>query len=1056
MEQATQTRTGQRLAQRVFLSRLPLPEKLARATETWTRLQMDYPETEARLYLEKLADFAPHLTLLLLPRLRGRNPLSEEQMQKVHAIMTASCAAKLDKRSAAPASDPAERPHYVRAFLSKTALHTPPALPKELARLTQDTAAALLLEDDELIDRALKLVQRTVESFGALPAGLTELTVDEDKLPLAGEELDQWTCQQMVSRMIGCFAERTLEILRLGFEPLEGIFRFYRHCYQTLPREWNSNIAYNLYGAVTPLEGPPPAELVALIRQAVQDHELLYAYLMLKFYVPVHLSQLGYTLPEFMALIFAAPDGANLYRGLLLAEKLAVLDAPTEIEGIEQWWAALCAAVPAESDAWRERGTWFRMYHLCRCITACPERAAEFLTGEEPLPPEGLVLKRSTAVQEAAMEALCGVPDQSILRLLEVLGEHNVFRFNAQEETYPFLDRRALRGTPDEAVGGLLRQGFRAEQLVRIYMNTYLRCQITPGYFLKLLIRGGVYLGFADRRSRMVISDLFMPYGMLGDMRQSPDGKFGLMPHNFRTPRSSWLLPMTSNWQQMSDLCQELMERGEPLPFHLVHFTPIDGSVYASLDPQAWMDEQGKRSFQTLCAELETIARTGRFAEEENQRIGKLPVLSLPQRSDAEKLTLGLLMVRCCAALSYNYMAVRYFLNKLNILHNPFRFYTPGTHKRTVGPVKVDPAIVSDDQRALLHEQWDRIMSSDLTMEQTFFIYINTIAHLCIPLSDWADRYAEGSQRLNLLPMMTAPTRYRFTGRIRNIQPDRNPDLNYIYIRVTPDDLYYGESEEAWGRPFQYMDRFIFRTKGNADQFWPGQYCTFLIGSYDPARRSFSLDQLTPYGNEDTEGLNKPFFTALSRAANRIDLSEQDIADLRSPPGTLNAQTVTRAMGLVANALRRRQESLPAINRYLEALGPNNFWRFGDTLPPCKKHPHRNVVSSLSYTLRSAARGYSHLSSPLELYFNTPMRACLSLNRAMTILQEEGHDLSALATYMQDYALLVRCTDDGLTPVNFVGEHLQMELPAGHGDMVSCLLERYDPETDSLYLKPRR
>lgn len=1056
MEQSRYEHAGTRYAQLVLRDKQPLREQLARTTEIWTRLRINYPNEEARSYLQLLAKHAPYLVLLLLPRLSGRNPLSEEEMDSIRATLVASCTAKLDKLSAEPASDPEKRLDYVREFLAKSARDSAPRLPKELTLLTKYVAAALLLEEEELIERALRLVQRTVESFGDLPEELEEFTIDDARPPVSRAELDQMISQQMSGRMVGFFAEGTLDVLRLGLQPLDAVFQFYQYCYQILPKEWNSSIAYNQYGTVTPLEDPLPTALVTLVRRAVEDHQLLYAYLLLKFFVPVHLSQLGYTLQEFLELVFAATETFSLFRGLLLAEKLVLLDADTEIEGIERWWSALCAAIPAESGAWREQEGWFHTYHLCRCIAVCPERAGEFLEKAGPLTPGNMVIKKNTAVQEAAMEALFTASDQEILRFLEVLGEHNVFRFDPQEKVVPYLDFRVLRTVPEQAVNGLLRQRFSVRQLVDIYMNTYLRCQMAPGYFLQLLVRGGVTLGFANSKTRMVIAKLFQPYVMLGDMRQGADGKFGLIPHNFRLPHVNRLLPIITHWQQKQDICLQLVEKNEPVPFHLVHFDLMEGNVFASLDNQEWMSTMETEGFQRLCAELENISNTGRFAEEENHRIKALLFLSLPQLEEADLMRVGLLMVRCCAALSHSFMSVRYFLNMMNILRNPFRFQAPGKRKQEGVSLRVDPDALTDGQRALLKEQWDRIMGSGLTMEQTFYVYVNTMIHLCMPLSHWADQYADNGEILDLVPVMTAPSLYRFTGKVLSVRPDRNPDRDYLYVQIMPDDLYVGAQETKWGRPDQRVDRFTFRTQGEAFRYRPGQYFTFVIRSYDHASRIFRLDTADLYDKGDTEGLSKPFFNALTRAANRTDLTERDVEDLRSDPGTINERTLTRMMGLFASALKRRQKSVSEINQYLETLDSNNFWRFGDKLPPLKKHLPANMVHSLPYTLRCVAEQDVPLSSPLQLYFNTPIRSCLPLNKAMELLLQAGRDLSALPTYMQDYPLLVRLENDQQIPVNFVGDHLVvMDLPAEaeEGATFSCLMEGYDQESDTLYLR---
>lgn len=1020
-------------AQSICLGNISLGEKLDEATESWLLLQNESGSAAALCFLEVLAKLSSCVTLLLLFRLQKNNYISENDLQSLRSMISKRCVSMLEKLEAEPFDDKAERSVYVKQLLQKEAKHIAPPMPKNFRKLSKITAAAMLLGDDDITAKAVLLAKEMAESYTDLPE---DDFTDEEK-----EDIGKY----IPNRPAMCFAAKTLEPLLLSDDPQERSARLYMECYKSFPMSWNENIAYNAYGAnFNPPAPQPPASLVKLVHQAVEDHELRYIYLMIKIFNQTDPAKFGYSIPGFMELAFTAPDKLNLFRGLLLAEKFCLNDAVSETDGLERWWTALSAAVPEESAAWRENESWFRMYYLCRRINACPERASEYLYSAEPLPPCDSIYKKSYVVQQTAMEKLLTAPDQSILKLIDVLGENNVFRFNSYETMPPYINLHLRSKTPEQLVDGLLKQRFTEDQLIFIYMNTNLRSQIALDRFMGMIVRSKMDIGHKEEKSGITVSGIFKPYTMRGEIKQILDNKFGLVPHHFSF-QPGRLLALIQYWDQQADFCRSMMESEKTLDYHIVSFSLINNTLYVSLDKQDWMEEWGEQGFNAMCSEFREIAQKGTFDEDDNQRIQSLPLPSLADPDRIDTRALGLLMVQCCAALSYRYLTVRYFLNLMNKKYNPFKYQVPKYFKKNDRYFRSDHDRLSDEQLAFLDEQWERIINSGLTKEQTFFIYVNTILRLSVPLSFWAERYTDGKERLELTELMKYPTQYIFGGTVKRIDHDPECERGCI-LTIAPDDLYRG------------ADRYICRSPQDPRDFWNGQRVNFGIGSYIPERRTFMLDHMmTLSGEESSSGLNKRFSDALNRAAKYTDLSQRELDALKIPMGTIHPVTTTAVAQEIATALRLRQHDLPEINRYMSALGPNNLWRFDKPLPQMKKHIPRNVLFSMQNTWRILAEKDVLLSGLLQFYFNSPMRSCLKLNTAVNILLESGRDIVELSEYMKDYRLIVRCRDNAMKPVNFTAGDIYVSgLPplSGKDDDPSfvCLLEGYDPDTDTLYL----
>ena len=170
-------------------------------------------------------------------------------------------------------------------------------------------------------------------------------------------------------------SHRIFGLLRHAPSQLSCQVRLYQAFYDCLSIEWNQRIAYT-QGLEILVPEAVPEELRALVLQAMDDGQLRYADLVLKLFLPVHLSQLGMTGEAFMEKVFCT-DNDTLFRGILFAEKMILQDAPSFLEGVEQWRAALLTKCREDNGAWQGVKEWFDMYYLCRRITACPQEAGK-------------------------------------------------------------------------------------------------------------------------------------------------------------------------------------------------------------------------------------------------------------------------------------------------------------------------------------------------------------------------------------------------------------------------------------------------------------------------------------------------------------------------------------------------------------------------------------------------------------------------------------------------------------------------------------------------------
>ena len=632
----------------------------------------------------------PYAALLLTERLKRSGQLCEEAAGRQREKLRKALQEEVLRKEAAARESGDPEPEAAKSSQAPAS---------GLQNCSLLCAAALLLEDTKLLHGILLLFKRegTKEEAAAL-------------------------------------SREVFALLRYAPQELPGQIRLYRAFYDCLPIEWNTTAAYG-QGVEILTPETLPAELKELILLALERGDLRYADLVLKVFVPVGLSQLGMTGDEFMERVFQT-DSDNLFRGILFAEKLILQDAGSFLDGVERWRQALLAKCREENTAWQGLKGWFDMYYLCRRATACPEEAGEFLAACQPLTPGIASYQKTNSVQQEAFEALFLGRDKSILRLLQALGENNVFRFQSEEEYYPHYGRNPSYGLT-KALQNLIAQGLCAEELLFVYMNTHLRCCYAMRAFLRLAFAQGEELKVYGMQAS--VERLFAPYRLVGRVGKW-NGNFGFSTQNICMGTSLILFP--AKWQQENEaFCQRMLEEEKPRSFHVTRLHVNSFSLRGLPDerPQECAGE-GTEAFLFLCKELEAIEAAGVLTTRQNGRVSRAGEIS---GLDAGQLRrLGLLIVRCCAALGNDPRQLRYFLNMMNRLGNGKT--NPWRHQ-----VFCKESEWSRQTEAAKEETWacwKRLAACALAPEELFFAYINTLFKYCIPFSALAERCGSGDE----------------------------------------------------------------------------------------------------------------------------------------------------------------------------------------------------------------------------------------------------------------------------------------------------------------------
>lgn len=846
-------------------------------------------------------------------------------------------------------------------------------------------AAALVLEDRELLYAALELFKRL---------GTMEESAD--------------------------FSRRIFGLLRHAPSELSCQVRLYRAFYDCLSIEWNQRIAYT-QGVEVLVPEALPEELRALVLQAVDDGQLRYADLVLKLFLPVHLSQLGMTGEAFMEKVFCT-DNDTLFRGILFAEKMILQDAPSFLEGVEQWRAALLAKCREGNRAWQGVKEWFDMYYLCRRITACPQEAGAFLEAYAPMKPYAAQYQKTNSVQQEAFEALFLMKDKSILRLLAVLGENNVFRFQSEEEYFPHFEKNPSYSLT-AAVRSLLEQGLTPKEMMYVYMNTHLRSCYYISAFLRLVFADGE--GLEIRGTEASVQGYFAPYRLTGRVEKWEKG-YGFSSQNICMGSRLILFPI--DWQRENgEFCRRMREEGTTLSFHVTRMNMNSYSLRGIPDGSPAGGEAGDDGeiFDRLCRELEEIGRTAELTTEQNGRISRMAVSG--ELNEEQRLRLGRRILDGCAALKEKPKQLRYFVNMLNHMGNGRM--NPWRHQVSRKENGWQPQEAEMVEAA--RDCFKSLKASPLSPEELFFVYINTPLKYCVSFSTLVESRCPETGVVNLDPMLSGWGRYFFSGRILSVQPDRRPGSGAWFVSVLPDEFYRG--------PKGRWDTFYLKTE-EADGYVEGLGCQFEISAYHAGRKSFFVKNIIHKQDLRSCAPRQIFLAAMNRAAYTERLSFQDMGDLNVQVENLNSRDAGKLVLPMINALKKRAYSITAVNKYLTAIERSNPWRFGEgPIPDRQSWPEviqgENIREACQRLLSELA-GRNELRAVLRTYFNTVIKSYVGLDTALSECRNAGRELSSLPLWMKEYPLTVEEKEGRLRPVNF----------ALDGNPADCWREEGAPE----------
>ncbi len=274
---------------------------------------------------------------------------------------------------------------------------------------------------------------------------------------------------------------------------------------------------------VVPIVDLVPEELKKLILELIEAEDYRSLYLLQKVFPNVPLDTIGLT-PETLADRIFACRNDNLFRGLLFLERKLIETEEDEHKAVRAFQTIVESRGDRNNPVWSDpligHEGWFRMYLLCRLIRTAPERTKAILT-EMKVPDRIRFYRKTNEVQQEAMMSLfrSGCPDA--VDFLKAIAKINVFRFDKDGEKAPYFEPHHEFRDPD-MIRTLATCGhYTKEDVIFLYMNSYLRCSCPVRFLMETLYEKELE---GDAR-RFSIAEDFKNYPFLGKLTEgrSPD-----------------------------------------------------------------------------------------------------------------------------------------------------------------------------------------------------------------------------------------------------------------------------------------------------------------------------------------------------------------------------------------------------------------------------------------------------------------------------------------------------------------------------------------------------
>lgn len=796
-------------------------------------------------------------------------------------------------------------------------------------------------------------------------------------------------------------------------------------------------------------------DLRRLLDIALETNDLPMIYSLERIFRDLNLRHIGISDEELVKRLFCLEEKMSFHHAFLLTDNMISKKYSLRMDGINRLCCLLSQYENSDNPVWSTYRHWFRVYLLSQkiqCDTAGAEHyIAEFIP--DPVTKHNIVTYTRTVSEiiQGVIESLIREQKPLLLEYLTLIDSLNVYRENVIRHN-SYCSYADCKVDCNNIVQLLQELGYTKEQIIYIFMNSHYRRLLSFEHFLRMMSAATGFTG-ADN---------------LFDNPKSSFNAYSFAAtydHNSRAFQLRGLntefLELSPSWQKNHpNYCAAMLNAehdGQEFVIKLLECKPSTFRctaypVLSSAESESY--DSSEKNYQLLMDYLRQIECSGALTTEMNLQISMIPQIYSKGGNNAEILTdqdieLNVQYLKCCAAIAEKGPAasdegtdpLRYFVNMITrpgfCIRNKYKYHSNGKSARVIR--------YSQEIFFEVLNCWKKLSTSAYSIDDVFFVYINTILKHCITFSSVMNRYCTfESGPVKFDALFKNYTNYWFGGS----EMDSLSGPGKIAIR--PNDIC------SYSKRFG-MDNYVYLLAPGEVVDRKNRSHRFTIDSYDRTTNTFFLGQLDmPHARDILPSAT--FVAALKDMAHRREIYLSDIRNINEDHLQFSEKQQLMMIDPILSGLYIRAADCTSICEYMTLLHRNNPWKFS-----CDQLTVLPANDKLQYALtQKALRLLRKLISAVDsdtlvrIYFNTPMKRLISLNVLLGTWQDNEPDIDLLPI-LHRYPLVIK----GGEPFNFTADTLPDHEDGTYGfqstqlhaglDLeqwdVACIPQDYDLQT---------
>ncbi len=740
---------------------------------------------------------------------------------------------------------------------------------------------------------------------------------------------------------------------------------------------------------VIPDTGKLDAEVVALAERTLSDNKFRYLYHLIQLITGLRAEESFYDEGCLMKKVFSLDDSDEINYGMLLMEdRCYYLDEDNEKNGIKHWWDIICRYEDTSNEVWIKMRGWFEMYYLSKRICTDPVNADEYIEQAVPVRETTfLPTTRSVKTVHATVETLILSGSRYILDYLNKIENANVYRYYSGCTVNKYCSDSNCSVDLKMLVRMLKDTGYSRRQMFYIYLNSYMRRLVWLDKFLRQVF---AYTGGSNRVRSIDLSGYLGIYRIPAVVIVADDGTVNIKPKGLSTVEM-WI---DNVWKRRNtETAKALLKNNNEITIKILSCDAQRFTCRAvPIDPETGEELCDSTSgvYEYMLELLSEVEQLGELTTGMNR---KITALNAGVLSKEQHIALSIAYLRCCVSIVKNKCSVRYFINMIIGEHYETENYYQHNRLKKNAPVeRYDREVF-----AQVIECWQGLRYSDISADDLFFIYINTILKHCVSFSSVIfSRFANTRGEINVQRMLSRYTDYFFSGRITFV------DLQKGYLFLNPNEFSVNNRVKR--------DSYIYYFDVDDHPYYRRDLeCFFKVKSYSPADYTFTVTDLTTEKMQRELAPENIFINALFNVSYSFDISERKIRDINVDGLRLNEREVLRATDAILNALVNRSNSSSDLMRYMVIIDRNNPWRFSlDAFPGMEKYTHTiAAVAQCESVIQRLCAEFTE-KNIVAVYFNSPMRCFTSIEELVDTYSRSGRNREELIECISKYPLVVK------------------------------------------------